>query len=81
VSATAIISVTDVAKGLTIFEIDESLAALVEAAEEDAEGNNGEFSEPIKTALAIYAAAFGCKSGSDRRLPKSAEGGGGDRTA
>ena len=36
------ISATDVAKGLSIFEIDESLAALVEAAEEDAEANNGE---------------------------------------
>ena len=60
-SATAIISVTDVAKGLTIFEIDESLAALVEAAEEDAEGNNGELSEPIKEALVTYAEAFGYK--------------------
>jgi len=55
------ISATDVAKGLSIFEIDESLAALVEAAEADAEANNGELSEPIKEALVTYAEAFGYK--------------------
>jgi hypothetical protein len=52
---------TNVAKGLSIFEIDESLAALVEAAEEDAEANNGELSESIKEALLTYAEAFGYK--------------------
>ena len=52
---------TDLAKGLSIFEIDESLAALVDAAEEDAETNNGEVSEPIKEALSAYAEAFGYK--------------------
>lgn len=55
------ISAADVAKGLSIFEIDESLAALVEAAEADAEANNGELSEPIKEALVTYAEAFGYK--------------------
>ena len=55
------ISAAEVAKGLSIFEIDESLAALVEAAEADAEANNGELSEPIKEALVTYAEAFGYK--------------------
>ncbi len=55
------ISAADVAKGQSIFEIDESLAALVEAAEADAEANNGELSEPIKEALVTYAKAFGYK--------------------
>lgn len=52
---------TDLARGLSIFEIDESLAALVDAAEEYAEANNGDLSEPIKEALAAYAEAFGYK--------------------
>ena len=51
----------DVAKGLSMFEIDEGLEALVEAAEQEAEANNGEISESIKTALATYAEAFGYK--------------------
>ena len=55
------ISASEVAKGLSIFEIDESLAALVEGAEADAEANNGELSEPIKEALVAYAEAFGYK--------------------
>jgi hypothetical protein len=55
------ICAAEVAKGLSIFEIDESLAALVEAAEADAEANNGELSEPIKEALVTYAEAFGYK--------------------
>jgi Siphovirus Gp157 len=55
------ISAADVAKGLSIFEIDESLAALVEAAEADAEANNGELSDSVKEALATYAEAFGYK--------------------
>lgn len=61
-SAVAISTVaTNVAKSLSIFEIDESLSALVEAAEEDAEANNGELSESIKEALLTYAEAFGHK--------------------
>jgi len=55
------ITAQDVAKGLSMFEIDESLEALVEAAEREAEANNGEISEDIKTALATYADAFGYK--------------------
>jgi outer membrane murein-binding lipoprotein Lpp len=55
------ITAQDVAKGLSMFEIDESLEALVEAAEQEAEANNGEISEDIKTALATYAEAFGYK--------------------
>src|SRR5712692_10539565 len=51
----------EVAKGLSMFEIDESLEALVEAAEQEAEANNGEISENIKTALATYVEAFGYK--------------------
>ena len=55
------ITAQDVAKGLSMFEIDESLESLVEAAEQAAEANNGEISEDIKTALATYAEAFGYK--------------------
>ena len=55
------ITAQDVAKGLSMFEIDESLAALVEAAEQEADANNGEISDDIKTALATYAEAFGYK--------------------
>ncbi|MBY0502686.1 MAG: siphovirus Gp157 family protein [Bryobacteraceae bacterium] len=43
-----------------MFEIDESLEALVEVAEQEAE-ENGEVSEAIKCALATYAEAFGYK--------------------
>jgi Siphovirus Gp157 len=55
------ITADEVAKGLNMFEIDESLEALFEAAEQEAEANNGEISENIKTALATYAEAFGFK--------------------
>ena len=55
------ITAEEVAKGLSMFEIDEGLEALVEAAEQEAEANNGEISESIKTALATYAEAFGYK--------------------
>lgn len=50
----------EVAKGLSMFEIDEVLAALVEAAAEEAD-SNGEVSEELKNALATYAEAFGYK--------------------
>lgn len=61
--STAPIAITaeEVAKGLSMFEIDEGLEALVEAAEQEAEANNGEISESIKTGLATYAEAFGYK--------------------
>lgn len=52
---------TDLAKGMSMFAIDESLAALVEAAAEEADSNNGEVSEELKNALATYAEAFGYK--------------------
>ena len=56
-----VVTAREVAQGLSIFEIDESLEALVEAAEADADANNGEVSESIKAALATYAEAFGYK--------------------
>ena len=55
------ITAQDVAKGLSMFEIDESLEALVEAAEQEAEATNGKISEDMKNALATYAEAFGYK--------------------
>src|SRR6267143_7240226 len=55
------ITADEVAKELSMFEIDESPEALVEAAEQEAEANNGGISENIKTALATYAEAFGYK--------------------
>ena len=58
---TALITAKDVSRGLNLFEIDESLEALIEAAESDAEANNGEISESVKAALANYAEAFGYK--------------------
>jgi hypothetical protein len=62
-STTAIApSASEVAKGLNMFEIDESLAALVEAAAEEAEANGGDISEELRTALATYAEAFGYKA-------------------
>jgi hypothetical protein len=51
----------ELAKGLSMFAIDESLAALVEAAAEEADSNNGEVSDELKNALATYAEAFGYK--------------------
>ena len=55
------ITAQDVAKGLSMFDIDESLEALVEEAEQEAEANNGEISEGTKAALTTYAEAFGYK--------------------
>ncbi len=55
------VTAREVAQGLSIFEIDESLEALVEAAEADADANNGEVSDSTKSALATYAEAFGYK--------------------
>ena len=56
-----VVTARDVARGLSIFEIDDCLEALVDAAEADAEVNKGEISEAIKSALATYAEAFGYK--------------------
>ncbi len=55
------ITAKDVAAASSIFEIDETLDALVEAAEIDAEANNGEVSDAVGCALATYAEAFGFK--------------------
>jgi hypothetical protein len=60
-TAPSVITAQGVARGLSMFEIDEVLDALVEAAEQEAEANNGEISDDIKTALATYAEAFGYK--------------------
>jgi len=56
-----VVTARDVARGLSIFAIDDCLETLVDAAEADAEVNNGEISEAIKSALATYAEAFGYK--------------------
>ena len=74
------VSAKDIARGLSIFEIDESLGAIVEAAETEAEANNREISEAVKAELATYAEAFGHKV--DRIADHlKAEGGSGDRPA
>jgi hypothetical protein len=56
-----VVTARDVARGLSIFAIDDCLETLVDAAEANAEVNNGEISEAIKSALATYAEAFGYK--------------------
>src|SRR5215471_10047388 len=56
-----VVTAKDVARGLSIFEIDESLEALIEAAEADPEANNGGISDAIKSTLATYVEAFGYK--------------------
>ena len=60
-TAPTAIAAQGVARGLSMFEIDEALDALVEAAEQEDEANRGEISDDIKTALATYAEAFGYK--------------------
>src|ERR1700694_2481081 len=61
-SATSIaVTAHEVARGLKMFDIDESLDALVEAADQEAEANNGEIPDDLKTALATYAEAYGHK--------------------
>ncbi len=55
------IEAKDIAQKSSIFEIDETLDALVEAAEVDAEANNGEVSDAVRCALGTYAEAFGFK--------------------
>ena len=60
-STSVAMTARDAARGLSIFEIDEFLEALVEAAEADAAANNGETTDSIKSALATYVEAFGLK--------------------
>jgi hypothetical protein len=51
----------ELARGLSLFEIDQALAMLIESAQEEAAANGGELSEELKTALADYVEAFGEK--------------------
>ena len=76
---TAPIAITsqEVAKGLSMFEIDESLETLVETAEQEAEANNGEISEESKIALATHVDAFGYKVDHIANYLKASESGGG----
>lgn len=53
------ITAKEVAKGLSMFEIDEGLEALVEAAEQEAEANNGEISEELQRGILSDALARG----------------------
>src|SRR5712692_3198202 len=76
-TAPTAITAQEVAKGLSMFEIDEALDALVEAAEQEAEANNGEITDGIKTALATYAEAFGYKVDRIAHYLKAQESGSG----
>ena len=49
------------ARNMSLFEIDEAVALLVESAQEEAAANGGELSEQLRTALADYVEAFGEK--------------------
>lgn len=51
----------ELARGLSLFEIDQALAMLIESAQEEAAANSGELPEELKTALADYVEAFGEK--------------------
>ena len=62
-STTATVNGTarELARGLSLFEIDQALAMLIDSAQEEAAANNGELSEELKAALADYVEAFGEK--------------------
>ncbi len=62
-SATAAVNATarELARGLSLFEIDQALAMLIESAQEETAANSGDLSEELKTALADYVEAFGEK--------------------
>jgi hypothetical protein len=51
----------NLARNMSLFEIDEALAALVESAQKEAAANGGELSEQLRTALPDYVEAFGEK--------------------
>jgi hypothetical protein len=51
----------ELARNMSLFEIDEALVALVESAQDEAAANGGELSEQLRTALADYVEAFGEK--------------------
>ena len=51
----------DLARDMSLFEIDEALALLVESAQEEAAANGGEIPEELQVALGEYIEAFGEK--------------------
>ena len=51
----------ELARNMSLFQIDEALTALVESAQEEAAANGGELSEQLRAALADYVEAFGEK--------------------
>src|SRR5581483_9408155 len=51
----------DLARNMSLFQIDEALTALVESAHEEAAANGGDLSEQLRAALADYVEAFGEK--------------------
>jgi predicted phage gp36 major capsid-like protein len=51
----------ELARNMSLFEIDEALVALVESAQDEAAVSGGELSEQLRTALADYVEAFGEK--------------------
>jgi hypothetical protein len=51
----------ELARNMTLFEIDEALATLVESAQDEVAASGGELSEQLRTALADYVEAFGEK--------------------
>ena len=51
----------ELARNMSLFEIDEALVALVESAQDEAAANGGELSGQLRTALADYVEAFGEK--------------------
>lgn len=55
------ITAQELARNMTLFQIDEALAALVESAQDEAAANDGDLSEPLRIALSEYVEAFGEK--------------------
>ena len=51
----------DLARNMSLFQIDEALTALVESAQEEAAANGGDLSEQLRAALGDYVEAFGEK--------------------
>src|SRR5690242_778073 len=51
----------DLARHMSIFEIDEALELLMDSAVEEASANNGQLSEELQNALSTYVEAFGEK--------------------
>jgi outer membrane murein-binding lipoprotein Lpp len=54
-------SACEIARTMSLFEIDEALDLLIEAAAEQVSGPEGDISEELRTALARYVDAFGEK--------------------